>query len=165
MIQQSNSGHISRQNYNSNRYRHPKFTAALFTIDKSRKQPKGPLTEEGVKKRSHRRYDGRLQSHEKEQNNAICSNVDATRDYHTSEESQTETSSHVIYVESKTGYINEPMKQKQAHKHRGDLWLPRGWGRGWWSGNLGLVETLYYVRNGWMKRSYCIAQGTIFSVL
>ena len=28
-------------------------------------------------------YDGILLSHKKEQNNAICSNTDATRDYHT----------------------------------------------------------------------------------
>ena len=28
-------------------------------------------------------YNGTLLSHKKEQNNAICSNVDATRDYHT----------------------------------------------------------------------------------
>ena len=28
-------------------------------------------------------YNGILLSHEKEQNNAICSNTDATRDYHT----------------------------------------------------------------------------------
>ena len=35
-------------------------------------------------------YDGILLSHQKEQNNAICSNVDTTRDYHT-KWSQTET--------------------------------------------------------------------------
>ena len=80
MFQQSDSGHISRQNYNSKRYRHPMFTAALFTTDKSRKQPKCPLTEEWIKKRSHRKYGGRLCSHEKEQSNAICGNTDATRD-------------------------------------------------------------------------------------
>ena len=28
-------------------------------------------------------YNGILLSHKKEQNNAICSNMDATRDYHT----------------------------------------------------------------------------------
>ena len=28
-------------------------------------------------------YNGVLLSHEKEQNNAICGNMDATRDYHT----------------------------------------------------------------------------------
>ena len=28
-------------------------------------------------------YNGILLSHQKEQNNAICSNMDATRDYHT----------------------------------------------------------------------------------
>ena len=55
MIQQSHSptpGHISRQNYNSKRYMHPSpmFTAALFTIAKTWKPPKRPLTEEWIKK-------------------------------------------------------------------------------------------------------------------
>ena len=30
-------------------------------------------------------YNGILTSHKKEQNNAICSNMDATRDYHTNQ--------------------------------------------------------------------------------
>ena len=35
-------------------------------------------------------YNAILLGHKKEQNNAICSNMDGPRDYHTSEVSQTE---------------------------------------------------------------------------
>ena len=43
-------GHIFGENHNSKRYVHPVFIAALFTLARTRKQPKRPLTEEGVKK-------------------------------------------------------------------------------------------------------------------
>jgi len=33
-----------------------------------------------------------------------------------------------------------------------------------WTGSLGLVDANYYIENGW-TRYYCIAQGTIFSIL
>ena len=36
--------HIIRENHTLQRYPHPMFTAALFTIAKTRKQPKCPLT-------------------------------------------------------------------------------------------------------------------------
>ena len=45
-------------------------------------------------------YDGILLSHQKEQNNAICNNVDGPRDYHT-ELSQTQRDKqhyHITYV-------------------------------------------------------------------
>ena len=58
----------------------PIFIAALFTIAKTWKQPKCPLTDEWIKKMW---YSGILLSHKKEQNNATCSNMDETRDYHT----------------------------------------------------------------------------------
>ena len=49
-------GHISRENHDLKRYMHPNvhctrmFTAALFTIAKTGKQPKCPSTEEWIKK-------------------------------------------------------------------------------------------------------------------
>ena len=43
-------GHIPRQNHNSKRYTYPVFTAALFTIAKTRKQPKRPSTNQRIKK-------------------------------------------------------------------------------------------------------------------
>ena len=41
--------HILRQNFNSKRYMHPMFIA-LFKIAKTWRQPKCPLTDEGIKK-------------------------------------------------------------------------------------------------------------------
>jgi len=48
------------------------FSAALFTIAKTWKQPKCPLIDEWIKKNI---YNGILLSHKKEQNNAIFSNM------------------------------------------------------------------------------------------
>ena len=59
------------------------FIAALFTIAKTWKQPKCPLADEWIKEDVVHIYNGILLSHKKTQNNAICSSMDATRDYHT----------------------------------------------------------------------------------
>ena len=40
---------MSGENYNSKRYMYPVFIAALFTISKTWKQPKCPLTDEWIK--------------------------------------------------------------------------------------------------------------------
>ena len=55
------------------------FIAALFTVAKTWKQPKCPLTDEWMWYICTMEY----HSHKKEQNNAICSNMDATKDSHT----------------------------------------------------------------------------------
>ena len=57
----------------------PVFTAALFTVAKTRKQPKCSSTDEWIKMI----WYGILLGHKKEQNAAICSNMDRTRDSHT----------------------------------------------------------------------------------
>ena len=57
------------------------FIAALVTIARTWKQPKRPLTNEWIKKW----YTYTLEYYsviKKEQNNAICSNMDADRDLH-----------------------------------------------------------------------------------
>ena len=67
------------------------FTAALFTIAKTWKQLKCSLTDEWIKMwyththtHTHAHtHTGILPSHKKEQNNAICSNMDGARDLHT----------------------------------------------------------------------------------
>ena len=51
------------------------FTAALLTKTKTWKQPKCPSTEECIKDVVHL-YNGVLLSHNKEQNNATCSNME-----------------------------------------------------------------------------------------
>ena len=61
----------------------PMFTVALFTIAKTWKQPKCPSTEEWIKKMWYiytMEYNSAIK---KEQNNAICSNMDGSRDCHT----------------------------------------------------------------------------------
>ena len=59
------------------------FTAALFTIAKTWKQLKCPPTDEWIKKMWYIYTMEYYSAIKKEQNNAICSNMDTTRDYHT----------------------------------------------------------------------------------
>ena len=59
------------------------FITTLFTIAKTWKQPKCPLTDEWVKKIWYRYTMEYYSAIKKEQNTAICSNINATRDSHT----------------------------------------------------------------------------------
>ena len=54
-------------------------------------------------------YDGIFLNHKKEQNNALCSNMDGPRDCHTSEVTQTKTNIiwYHLYVESEKNGTNE----------------------------------------------------------
>ena len=58
------------------------FIAALFTIAKTWKQPNCPPTDEQIKKMWYIYTMEYYSTIIKEQNNSICSNMDATRDYH-----------------------------------------------------------------------------------
>ena len=82
MIQQSHSwAHIQtliqKETYT------PMFIAVLFTIAKTWKQPKCLLTDEWIKKMWYLYTTEYYSAIKKEWNNAICSNVDGPRDYHT----------------------------------------------------------------------------------
>jgi len=57
------------------------FIAALFTIARAWKQPKSPSNREMDKDVVHT-YSGILLSYTKEQNNAICCDMDGPRDCH-----------------------------------------------------------------------------------
>ena len=70
----------------------PMLLAVLFTIAKAWKQPKCPLTNDWLKKMCYRHthtqththtHSGILLTHKKEENFAICSNVDGPREYYT----------------------------------------------------------------------------------
>ena len=61
----------------------PVFMAALFTIAKTCKQPKCPTTEEWIKKMWYIYTMEYYSAIKREWNNAICSNMDEPRDYHT----------------------------------------------------------------------------------
>ena len=56
------------------------FIAALFTRAKTWKQPKCPLTDDWIKKMWYIYTMEYYSAIKKEQNNAICSNMDGTRD-------------------------------------------------------------------------------------
>ena len=59
------------------------FIATLFTVAKTWKQPKRTSTDEWIKMRYIYTHNEILFSHKKERNNAICSDMDGPRDYHT----------------------------------------------------------------------------------
>jgi len=59
------------------------FTVALFTIAKTWKQPKCPLTDDWIKKMQYMYTMEYYSAIKKEQNNAMHSSMDATRDSHT----------------------------------------------------------------------------------
>ena len=61
----------------------PMFTAALFTIARSWRQPKSPWTDEWIKKMWYIYTMEYYSAIKKEWNNSICSNMDGPRDYHT----------------------------------------------------------------------------------
>ena len=111
----------------------PMFTATLFTIAKTWKQPKCPLTEEWIKMW----YLYTMEYHsaiKKEWNNVICSNMYGPRDCHTEwskSEREGELSWHHLYVESKKEMIQMISFTKQTHKlrewtygcQRGRIWI------------------------------------------
>ena len=66
----------------------PKFMEVLFTTARTWKQPKGPSTEEWIKKMWHiyihtHTHNGLLLSHKKEQTHAIFRDMVGPRDCHT----------------------------------------------------------------------------------
>ena len=66
---------------------------------------------------------GILLSHKKEQNNAICSNIDATRDDHT-KWNKSDRERHILYVITYMWNLKNKIyecmrKQKQTHRYRG----------------------------------------------
>ena len=102
------SGHIPGQNYNWKRHTHPNAHSRLFTTGKRWKQTKRPLTDEWTKKmwsvytHSHTHTDNGTLLTPKEWNNAICSNMHGSRDYHTKwRQRNTNTRWYHLCVESK----------------------------------------------------------------
>ena len=79
----------------------PVFIAILFTVAKTWKDPKDHQEMSGLRKCGVYIHNGILLSHKREWKNAICSNMDATRNYHIHEVSQRKTNIYYLYVEPK----------------------------------------------------------------
>ena len=70
-------------------------------------------------------------SHKKEQNNAICSDMDATRDQHTKLKRERQIPYDITYTWNLKSGTNEPIYETETDSQiqSTDSWLPRGRGR------------------------------------
>ena len=142
----------------------PMFNAALFTIAKTCKQPKCPLTDEWINKMYI--YTMEYYSAIKKQNNTICSNIDATRDSRTKwtkSERERQIPHDVTYLESNTWHKRTYLQKRNKLKDMENRLVVakeegEGVGR---TGSLGLVDANYCIQSGKAMRFQCIAQGTI----
>ena len=78
-------------------------------------------------------HNGILLSHKKELNNANCSNIDATRDYHTKwskSERERQIPYDITYMWNLKYDTNEPIYETHSQTKKANLWLPRGKGVG-----------------------------------
>ena len=74
-------------------------------------------------------YNGILLSHKKEWNNAICSNMDGPRDYHTKWSQKEKDKYHMISLIcgiSNMTQMNLSKKQKQTLRHREQIVVAKG---------------------------------------
>ena len=97
-------------------------------------------------------YNRILLSHKKEWNNAICSNMDGTRDYHTKwskSEKKRQIPYNITYMWNLKYNTNELMYETKTHRHRKHLWLQKGkgWGEAGINQEVGInIYTLLYIK-------------------
>ena len=108
-------------------------------------------------------HNGKLLSHKKEQNNAICSTTDGTRDSHTKwskSERDRQIPHDVTYIWNLILGTNEPCHRRENHGHGERLVVAEGEGVGtvWESG---LIDGNSCLWNGSAMRSHYIALGTM----
>ena len=78
-------------------------------------------------------YNGILLGHKKNQNNAICSNMDGPRDCHTEwskSDRERQIPYDITYMWNLKYDTNELIYETETDTQRTDLWLPRGSGGG-----------------------------------
>ena len=115
-------------------------------------------------------HNGILLSHKKEQNNAICSNMDGPRDSHTKwskSKRERQIPYDITYSWNLIYGTNEPFHRKKKMHRLGEetCSCQGGWEGVGWTGNLGLIDANYCLWNELAMRSCCIVQGTISSHL
>ena len=107
----------------------PMFIAALFTTARTWKQPKCPLSEEWMK--MWYMYTMKCYSAIKEWNNAICSNMDGSRHFHTKwskSDRKIQIYEHHLPVESKKKNDTNELIDKtrtDSQSLKTNLWLPK----------------------------------------
>ena len=108
MIQQSHSwAYIWIKSILGKNIYSPMFTAAIFTMAKTWRQPRWPSTDDWIKKMCYI-YNGILLSHKKEWNDAICCNMNGSRDYYvTWSKSERQLSCDIIYMWNLKKYIDK----------------------------------------------------------
>ena len=109
----------------------PMFTAALFIILKTWKQPQCPSTDEWIKMwyiYTHI-HNGILLSYKK-WNNAICSNMNTTRDYQTkwSKSERGQIPHDITYMCTLKFGTNEPIYKIETDSHRKQTYGYQRWG-------------------------------------
>ena len=147
MNQQSHSwANIWKKKKSSNlkRYMHPNVHCrAIFTIAKTWKHPKCPSTEEWKRKTWYIYTMEYYSALKKEWNNAICSNMNGARDYHSewSKSKKNKYHMNITYMWNLIKIIQKNLfiKQKQTHRfqnqaygyHRWNHWAGREELGGW----------------------------------
>ena len=130
----------------------PAFIEAVVTITKTWKQLKCPLTHEWIKKIWCPNTVKYYSAIKKEYNNAICSHLNATRDYHTKcskPERERQIPYDIAYMWNLEYGANElSTRWKQTHRHREEACDCQGQGGGeGWTGSFRLVDANYYILN------------------
>ena len=93
-------------------------------------------------------YNAILLSHKKEQNNAICSNMDATRDYHTKSERERQIPYyHITYMWNLKYDTDEPIYETNRITDTENRRVVASGGAlgEVWSGRLGLADVSFYI--------------------
>ena len=94
------------------------FIAALFTIAKTRNLPKCPLTNDWIRKMWYIYTVEYYSAIKKEQNNAVCSNMDGTRDSPTERsksERERQIPNDITYIWHLIYSTKEPFHRKENH--------------------------------------------------
>ena len=128
--------HTPGQNFHSKRYMHHYVHCRTIHISQNMKTPKCPLTDTWIKKIWYIYTMEYYSAIKKEQNNAICSTMDRTRDTHTKwhkSERERQMPHGITYTWNLIYDTNEPISRKETNSWtwRTDVWLPRGRGREW----------------------------------
>ena len=106
----------------------PIFTAALFTIAMTQKQPKCPSTEECVKKIW---YTHTMKYHSDIKNEIMPFQQHVPRDYHTESNRERQISHDITYMWNLKTDTNELIyKTETDSDFKYKLWLPKGKGGG-----------------------------------